>query len=267
MRPAATLSVALALAFGACASSAGATTTLPPADGFVSCDVPGGNVSDPAACGTGYDGGTRALGPYAALSAFATYPGGLVALSSGVFAVTNYSFTVDGPDPYAKVSIDIDTRLHQSTVNNGYAFSEILVTAGTDIFTTPNSANKVICSESCRDESGDFAGTLQIIMNPGYISTVHLEIEASAGFAVDPNSGYASADPFIYVDPSTPDAAAYKITLSDGVANGLPPAGGVPEPASWALMLTGFGVLGAATRRHRVRRAGKRFGRFVPVSV
>lgn len=29
--------------------------------------------------------------------------------------------------------------------------------------------------------------------------------------------------------------------------------GGVPEPATWAMMLGGFGLIGAATRRHRPR--------------
>ena len=245
-----TAGVCVALALCGYASFGWAGPTLPAADGFVSCDTPGGSISDPSFCGTGYDGGTRTLSPYATLSAFATYPGGLVALSSGVFAVTNYDFTVNGSDPSAKVKVDIDTRLHQSVVNSGYAVSEILVTAGTDIFTSPNSASKVICSDPCPDESEDFAGTLQIIMNPGYISTVHLEIEALAGFSADPNSGYAYVDPYIYIDPNMPDAADYMITLSDGVGNGLPTTG-VPEPASWVMMLVGVGGCGAVMRRRR----------------
>jgi len=31
----------------------------------------------------------------------------------------------------------------------------------------------------------------------------------------------------------------------------LAPAGGVPEPASWALMIAGFGLAGAALRKRR----------------
>jgi PEP-CTERM motif len=30
-----------------------------------------------------------------------------------------------------------------------------------------------------------------------------------------------------------------------------PPAGGVPEPATWALLIAGFGGVGAALRRSR----------------
>jgi hypothetical protein len=34
-----------------------------------------------------------------------------------------------------------------------------------------------------------------------------------------------------------------------------PPTGGVPEPASWAMMITGFGLAGAALRRRRLAAA------------
>jgi hypothetical protein len=36
---------------------------------------------------------------------------------------------------------------------------------------------------------------------------------------------------------------------SEFVNNGLPRGGAVPEPASWAMLITGFGLVGAAQRR------------------
>jgi hypothetical protein len=36
-------------------------------------------------------------------------------------------------------------------------------------------------------------------------------------------------------------------------ATSLPPLGGVPEPASWAMLLSGFGLIGAISRRGRVQ--------------
>lgn len=36
-------------------------------------------------------------------------------------------------------------------------------------------------------------------------------------------------------------------------ATSLPPVGGVPEPASWAMLLAGFGLTGAISRRRRVQ--------------
>ena len=37
----------------------------------------------------------------------------------------------------------------------------------------------------------------------------------------------------------------------DGPAVSIPGYGGVPEPASWALMIGGFGLAGATLRRRR----------------
>lgn len=56
-------------------------------------------------------------------------------------------------------------------------------------------------------------------------------------------------------DRNAYDAApgAYSITLN-GVSAGPAVAGPVPEPAGWALMVGGFGLLGAAMRRRRVAR-------------
>jgi hypothetical protein len=46
----------------------------------------------------------------------------------------------------------------------------------------------------------------------------------------------------------------YDTALSAEEVGALTPPGAVPEPASWALMLTGFGLAGVAIRRQRARR-------------
>jgi len=38
-------------------------------------------------------------------------------------------------------------------------------------------------------------------------------------------------------------------TFANNPGAAPPPSGGVPEPASWALMIAGFGLAGAALRR------------------
>jgi hypothetical protein len=38
----------------------------------------------------------------------------------------------------------------------------------------------------------------------------------------------------------------------DKALGGGAPVGGVPEPATWAMMLVGFGAAGAALRRRRI---------------
>lgn len=45
----------------------------------------------------------------------------------------------------------------------------------------------------------------------------------------------------------------WRLIVNDGVAD--TPAGGVPEPATWAMMVAGFGMLGGALRRRRAETA------------
>ena len=70
-------------------------------------------------------------------------------------------------------------------------------------------------------------------------------------------TGLASAtfDPYFYVDASFPNSNQYSIIVSSGIGNA--PAGSVPEPSTWALLLIGLAGLGFATyRRTRRRRQG-----------
>ncbi len=39
--------------------------------------------------------------------------------------------------------------------------------------------------------------------------------------------------------------------LLTGTADGVPPAPGIPEPATWAMLILGFGLVGSAARRRR----------------
>lgn len=77
------------------------------------------------------------------------------------------------------------------------------------------------------------------------------------GLVVDEPGPTAPVDtPFDVIAPS---AGLYNFTLSYGETAGGPavlafavngaPVGGVPEPATWALMMTGFGLVGASVRR------------------
>ncbi|MBX3482937.1 PEPxxWA-CTERM sorting domain-containing protein [Phenylobacterium sp.] len=88
---------------------------------------------------------------------------------------------------------------------------------------------------------------------------------ASAAADAGPRIG---SEALAYLDPELyfPDHSEVTFILSSGFANATgghnaPPAyadlfpgagtGGVPEPASWALMITGFGLSGATLRRRR----------------
>lgn len=83
---------------------------------------------------------------------------------------------------------------------------------------------------------------------------------AGIGRVVDQPGPTAPVDtPFTV---NAPKAGAYNFTLAYGETAGGPavlnfavngmPVGGTPEPASWALMLVGFGLVGTAARRRSI---------------
>jgi hypothetical protein len=88
-----------------------------------------------------------------------------------------------------------------------------------------------------------------------FISMITLSASANAG---PPDLGYMPGTLSAYIDPMItfgPDIDISQYTLSvGGVDSPLisgAGAGGVPEPAAWAMMLVGFGGLGAVLRRRR----------------
>ncbi|MBS0332417.1 MAG: PEPxxWA-CTERM sorting domain-containing protein [Proteobacteria bacterium] len=69
----------------------------------------------------------------------------------------------------------------------------------------------------------------------------------------------AFVDPMVTIDADwLADNPGFQLNWSNGVENGtglLPSTGGVPEPATWALMIAGFGLAGASLRRRRAAAA------------
>ena len=111
------------------------------------------------------------------------------------------------------------------------------------------------------DAAGAVAGQFE-----GYVS---LFADAQSVYFGDPTglnldviTAHANIDPIVYIDPAFllahpgttlhPDGSALFDVPPGGTGGG---AGGVPEPASWALMIAGFGLAGAALRRRRTAAA------------
>jgi hypothetical protein len=94
-----------------------------------------------------------------------------------------------------------------------------------------------------------YDGTVNFTVRTNQINTVTL---FASGYLNGTTSGHVD----IYVDPvfsfATP-MEGYSLAFSNGIGNALPDesVGGVPEPASWALMIGGFGLAGVALRRRR----------------
>jgi hypothetical protein len=84
--------------------------------------------------------------------------------------------------------------------------------------------------------TGDGTGATQTFYVPTGATTLYLGVADACGYNGSPNDCY------------TDNGGVFTVT-----ANGA--AGGVPEPAAWAMMLIGFGGLGAAVRRRRALNA------------
>lgn len=101
--------------------------------------------------------------------------------------------------------------------------------------------------------SEDVRGTYNTEFIPGETSgEITLSTQASSfGGPNFASSSSAFADPYIYIDPAYlaahPDAT---LEISEGVGN-VAPVTSVPEPATWLLLLTGYGSLGFMLRRGR----------------
>ncbi len=79
---------------------------------------------------------------------------------------------------------------------------------------------------------------------------VTIDLNAPYAQVFDPNDGVGGT--FLYY---APDNSNYSFAALTGETLNITLAGGVPEPASWAMMIAGFGMVGGALRRRRVATA------------
>lgn len=87
--------------------------------------------------------------------------------------------------------------------------------------------------------------TVDMAVSAGATTSAGYDVFAAAA------SGHAFADPYLSIDPSTPNAGAYTLSISPGIGNSLPVAAPVPEPETYAIIMAGLGVIGFTARRRR----------------
>lgn len=159
-----------------------------------------------------------------------------------------YYVGVDGPDEGVFVPIDVSYRMSGSIAliggaYDGFAQSELTLTS-------EYRGNRI--STVFIPQSGNFnvSGTAAWQVASG--TTGQVKLYTRAGFVVGAPNASGNADAFI--DPVFTIASAfaashpeYSLVFSQGVGNSA--AGAVPEPATWALMVLGFGLVGSLRRR------------------
>ena len=99
-------------------------------------------------------------------------------------------------------------------------------------------------SGSASATSGGYSFDLDAYIGTGFVDGVRLDVSSFAAQGYDIDDYFAQ-----YTFDEVTGGASVIYTYDAPVV--VPPAGGVPEPASWAMLIAGFGLVGAGQRRRR----------------
>ena len=235
---------AVLAALGSMAAPAQADT-LPVAITETTCGAdPGGvfeRIADPVSCVLGTALGSLTLSPFVNLSVQVSTLGVFLngVHGAGATAVARYFFEVTGGNSGDVVPLLIATNLSTdgTPASGGHSFASI--SAFTNSF--GNSFVAVCTNESCGTTSSSFSGLLSTRARSGEVGELDLQVSAGSGPSLNSGFASASADPFIFVDPSFAGASQYAIQVSAGVGNQA--AASVPEPGSAGLLALSGGLL------------------------
>jgi hypothetical protein len=234
-------------------SNAGPTVSLPGATTQDEIEVLDsvGNVLGDFGCGdTPGCSGLRSFTDYGASATvsgdppFSESSGSSSNDSLFVNATLTYSVEVVGPGQ--TVSLDFNAIANSSSRGGSFAYAE---TVGEFGFAD---GSYQVFGKTCTvmlyclsvggapGDNGNTNGAVLASTDVPFSVLLFTQIHATPG-----GSSSAFIDPYFSIDPSTPDAQDYQIFLSAGVEN-IGPAGAVPEPSTWVMMLIGFAGLGFA---------------------
>jgi len=218
------------------------------------------NLGDPVACTLGGATSALTLSPVAGATAHADYAGGINTLVQASADVIYY-FEVVGGNANDVVPLLIATELfsNASTTDTGAFASASLFVHGSAM---REDQQVIVCTNgSCGTSATSFSGTVATRALSGATDNfIHLGVEAGVGDSVGAQFANASADPWIYVDPSFANASMYSIVVSEGVANAIPAVSAVPEPSIADLIAAALAVLLCSAawqaRQRGIRRCG-----------
>ena len=169
--------------------------------------------------------------------------------SAYAVAYLKYYFTLTGP---GSALVPLSARIVASMQSVNHGSTQSGVSAGVYISAASTTAVN-LGSPQGFDIDHTFTGTQSFLARSGDLDFVLLSVSAGTSADFVHNDGFARAyaDPFISIDPAFAVAnPGYSLSFSPGVGNS---PGGVPEPAAWAMMMAGFGLIGSAVRWHRAK--------------
>lgn len=179
---------------------------------------------------------------------------------AGTYSNALYYMSVDGPLD-AVVPVRMRGRVEVS-VDETFRFS--FGAAGAQVSLRDFASNAYVGGASLYADFGYSAPVQRSVFDQtfslrgGHIYLVALGAQAIAqGINADYEAAFRSsrafADPYFNIDPDFLAAnPGFSLAFSPGVGNTLaPPGGAVPEPATWAMMIAGFGAVGSAMRSRR----------------
>ena len=213
-----------------------------------------------------------------------TYKDGAATSGSVVQGTYTYYFTPTGPSAF-NVSWSAVAAYVQSAVATNYTY--VADQEADFIVQDATLGNEGVASLGLSSQQGYYAGNYSgnpnpginglslsvvesgsgsFVVNPGDLYSVQLFIQSALGLG-EGQGGLATEGLTSYIDPifsvaaDNPNPSVDGLVFSSGITQAsvtpnLTPlllTPGVPEPSSWAMMLVGFGVIGASYRRPTYR--------------
>ncbi len=190
----------------------------------------------------GYVGGSATVSPFQRVSAEGSGSG---YRNQGIeSAAGTYYFGIIGP---SAVEVPIILSGSAAVYASGGSSASVYETYGRNGGTYSNFGPVNCYSGSSNCGAFTFIQHYSLVAGTGTtagdvgFTTLRADVLAQEG------SASAFIDPIITIDPNFANADQYRIVFGPGAGN----PGVVPEPAGWAMLLTGFGFAGGALRLRR----------------
>lgn len=218
---------------------------------------------DPAS-GNGYGsatvfGNNRTVFNFTGTNVPASEQGGLSLDTTGLVSSSNYSVVMvvrfDGRDNEWRRLIDVQNR---QSDQGFYVDFDNSLDVYPDFLGAPGSFATGVFQQVVMTNGGGFVsaylnGGLVFSVSSSVMDIANLDNPGNAmNFFLDNNAGSFQDE---WSTGSVANIRLYDGVLSQGEVDKLwrDPFGAVPEPASWAMLVTGFGLTGAAIRQRRRR--------------